>query len=217
MKRMLRHAIWAAVMAALSAEAWPAPARFVRFAVVWVTLMGLSAQLDRKAGRERLRRKTLRGTRELSPGEFTRSVRGDGLGVPYCPEPGLWGGRGETRHLRIRARDEPSHVLIAGDTGTGKSTLMHDFLCQIAAAPGGGGAVADGPALVFGGCHARAERGDVLLHPLYAGCPYWDLAGEVATDLDPPALAMSFLPDRAEGTRDFWDRAPREILAMLLE
>src|SRR5262249_32137701 len=73
------------------------------------------------------------------------------------------------------------------------------------------------PALEFWECHARPERGDVLLHPLSEDCPHWDLADEIQNPLLSKALSMSFLPSKEEGKADFWDQASQKILALLLQ
>jgi hypothetical protein len=241
-RRVIRYAIWSAVIALFVAalcpvpEGWPvALARCILLAALWTCGVALFVYLDGQAEKRRVSQKTVKGSRELAPEDFARKFRGDGLGIPYLADRrGRRGG--DRRYLRIRAKDEPCHVLIAGDTGAGKSALMHDFLCQIAAdrpegdeeaerglvpapwgtATGESVLVYD-PALEFWQRHARPDLGDILLHPASADCPYWDLADEIATPLDCSALAMSFLPDKVEGRPDFWDEAPRRILSFLLE
>ena len=70
------------------------------------------------------------------------------------------------------------------------------------------------PALEFWECHGRPE--DVLLHPRSADFPAWDLADEIRSPIDARAMATSFLPDRREGSPDFWDQAPHKLLSFLL-
>jgi hypothetical protein len=105
--------------------------------------------------------------------------------------------------------------MVTGDTRMGKSALMHFWLAEIAGRSTEP-VVAYDPALEFWEYHGRADRGDLLLHPCSADCPFWDLADEIKSPTDARALAKSFLPDRREGRPDFWDQAPQRLLAFLL-
>lgn len=159
-----------------------------------------------------------KGTRMLTPKEFSRAVNGDGVFIPCVLEKPWYlrvmPGGATTVPLRIRKSDEPVHMLIAGDSGTGKSALQHTLLLQIADRPTDRLAVYD-PSMEFWEHHGRKDRGDLLLHPLEDDCPYWDLAAEIRTPLDAAALAKSFIPDPVEGRTEFWQDAPRRILARL--
>src|SRR5262249_41872942 len=187
-------------------------------ALLWATLVTVALYLDHRAEFERLRRKTIRGTRLISPRRFARAIRGEGLGVPYLSNPGrlgrLLGQKPRRSYLRIRPRDEMAHVLLCGDTGMGKSVLIHNWLSQIRERKPPERALIYDPALEFWECHGRP--GDILLHPLSGACPFWDLADELRTSLDARAMTKSFLPDRKHGQPGFWDLAPQRLLGFLL-
>ncbi len=159
-----------------------------------------------------------KGTRMLTPKEFNRAVNGDGVFIPCILEKPWYlrvmPGGTTTVPLRIRKSEESVHMLIAGDSGTGKSALQHTLLLQLAGRPTDRVAVYD-PAMEFWNHHGQKHRGDILLHPLEDECPYWDIVSEIRNPLDAAALAKSFIPDAREGQVDFWDDAPRQILAEL--
>ena len=58
--------------------------------------------------------KTLEGTTQVSPTEFNRQVKGDGIGIPCTIN-------GKTEFLRIPANKERYHLTLVGDSGTGKT------------------------------------------------------------------------------------------------
>lgn len=161
-----------------------------------------------------------KGTRLVTPKEFGRLIKGDGLTV-YCRVQPAWFFRWlpwqqeQLIPLAIRQADETVHVLIAGDSGTGKSALQHTFLYQIGVRPKERAVVYD-PSLEFWERHGLPQRGDLLLHPLEAACPYWNIIEEIRNPLDAAALAKSLIPDTSEGKVDFWDFAPRQLLTQLL-
>lgn len=103
--------------------------------------------------------------------------------------------------LSIRKSDETVHVLIAGDSGTGKSALQHTFLQQIGDRSEDRSIVYD-PSLEFWEHHGCSSREDLLLHPLEDSCPYWNIIDEIRNPLDAAALAKSFILDTTEGKID---------------
>jgi hypothetical protein len=106
-------------------------------------------------------------------------------------------------------------VQVIADTRQGKSVLLHWFLHQIGERRLHRVACYDA-ALEFWERHGRGERGDVPLHPLSEGCPFWDVADEIESAADATQLAKSFLPNRDEARTEFWDQAPQRLLAFLL-
>jgi hypothetical protein len=177
-------------------------------AVVWVGVIGGAGWWSARERARAKARKVLRGTETLTAREFERRIRGDGLGIPHMEKK-------RVEYLRIRSADETEHVQVIGDTRQGKSVLLHWFLHQIGERRLHRVACYD-PALEFWERHGRAERGDLLLHPLSAECPFWDVADEIETAADATQLAKSFLPNRDEARTEFWDQAPQRLLAFLL-
>jgi hypothetical protein len=175
---------------------------------VWIAVIGGAGAWSSRERAKARARKVLRGTETLTAKEFEKRIRGDGLGIPHMEKQ-------RVEYLRIRSADETRHIQVAGDIGTGKSVLLHWFLHQIGERRMHRVACYD-PALEFWGRHGRAERGDVLLHPLDEGCPFWDVADEIENAADATQLAQSFLPNRDEARTEFWDMAPQRLLAFLL-
>ena len=163
--------------------------------------------------------KVTKGTRMVTPYAFNRHIKGDGVWIPTKLER-FWyhrlvpGTSPSMVPLKIRQSDEPVHMLISGDSGTGKSALQHTLLLQLAERQSDRVAIYD-PSQEFWEQHGNADRGDILLHPLETDCPYWDIVSEIRNPLDAAALAKSFIPDTVEGKVDFWDYAPRQLLTQL--
>jgi len=74
---------------------------------------------------------------------------------------------------------EANHILLMGDSGSGKSSAIRQILRQIAQR--GETAIVYDPALEFTPEFYSPERGDLILNPLDTRCPYWDIADEVST------------------------------------
>ena len=156
-----------------------------------------------------------KGTKLVKPSEFNRRIDGDGIGIPFVPDSYQWGkGKNKPNLLRIRAEDEPTHIMIVGDTGSGKSALQHSLLLQIRDRQNESAIVYD-PSLEFWKAHGDPEN-DYLLYPFSKDAPYWDITDEIANDAVATALANSFIPDKIEGRSDFWESSPRRLLKFLL-
>src|SRR5437867_387314 len=119
----------------------------------------------------------------------------------------------ERRRVRIPAQHETEHILIVGDAGTGKSSLLHQLLVQVQ--DRNETAIIYDPAMEYVPQFFNAERGDVILNPLDERMPYWDLAYELEDRDKAEAIARSLIPDRETQDR-FLVEAPRLILAHLL-
>ncbi len=155
-----------------------------------------------------------KGTRLISPKKFNSLIKGDGIGIPFdsslrrnnksTDEPSL---------MRIRASDHSSHMMILGDTGTGKSALQHTILRQIREETTDAAIIYD-PSAEFYRYHS--QKGDILLHPFAKDAPYWSITDEIQNNSDAQALAKSFIPDRVDGKPEFWELAPRKLLGFLL-
>lgn len=144
-----------------------------------------------------------KGTKILPPRSFNHVVQGDGLGIPH-----------KNTLLHIRAEDEATHIQVVGDTGTGKTALLHYFLHQIRERRNEQVIIYD-PSGEYWQVHSQPE--DIWLCPFSDNCPYWDLAGEITdTERLPQLLAKSFIRPESEGRVTFWERGARAIMAPLL-
>ena len=115
---------------------------------------------------------------------------------------------------RVPRRLESSHILLMGDTGAGKSSAIRQILGQVRAR--GESAIVYDPAMDFVGEFYSPERGDLILNPLDARCPYWSLGDEIDRPETAAAMAAAFLPEK-EYEKAFFTDSPRRILAHLLQ
>ena len=114
---------------------------------------------------------------------------------------------------RIPRRLESSHILLMGDTGSGKSSAIRQILRQVEGR--GESAIVYDPAMDFVGEFYSPARGDLILNPLDARCPYWGLGDEINRAETATAIAAAFLPEK-EYEKAFFTDGPRRILAYLL-
>ena len=117
------------------------------------------------------------------------------------------------RALRLPLAIEPNHILIMGDTGTGKSTLIRRILQQIEER--GETAIVYDPALDYTPEFYKPERGDAILNPLDQRMPYWSPGDELLHPAEALTLATSLFPDR-RNENPFFVEGPRKIFAHLL-
>ncbi len=114
----------------------------------------------------------------------------------------------ETGPLGPRPEErEAMHFLIVGDSGTGKSAAIRQMLSQIA--DRGEMAIVYDPALEYVPQFYRESRGDVILNPLDARCPFWTPGDEVPHEAEALTVAASLFPERGWENRFFVD-APRK-------
>ena len=140
---------------------------------VGVCLAGLLIAIPRDLARARERRhgRRLRGPELVTPAQFNRRVRADGIGFVQQRRCLFW-----TPRVRVPRRIESSHFLMMGDTGMGKSVLIRQLLQQLEAR--GETAIVYDPALEYTSEFYRPERGDVILNPLDVRSPYWSPGDE---------------------------------------
>jgi type IV secretory pathway TraG/TraD family ATPase VirD4 len=103
--------------------------------------------------------------------------------------------------------------MIMGDTGAGKSVLQRRVLTQVSER--GETAIVYDPALEYTPQFFNAARGDLVLNPLDARCPYWSPADEVIHEAEALTLATSLFPDKPH-ENTFFVEGPRKIFAHLL-
>lgn len=185
---------------------------------LWTALIvfgiGLLIVIPQDAARARARRhgRRLKGPELVTPARFNRRMHADGLGflqVPRRAERLL----GRQCWVSIPHAIESSHLLIMGDSGTGKSTLIRQILQQLQ--DRGDAAIVYDPALEYTPQFYRPERGDLILNPLDARSPSWSPGDEVRHDAEALTLATSLFPDR-HNENPFFVEGPRRIFAHLL-
>ncbi len=166
----------------------------------------------------------LRGPELVTTSEFnTKLGRSKGLmsylpdGVMFINEERTWADKlfrkNASRWARIPREREAMHFLIVGDSGMGKSAAIRQMLAQIWER--GEAAIVYDPAMEYLPQFYRESRGDVILNPLDARCPFWTPGDEVPHEAEALTLAASLFPDQGRENR-FFVEAPRKIFAHLL-
>lgn len=168
-------------------------------------------QLPFSVPRDLKRRKMLKYGRRLkgpvmmTPKEFNKAVEGQGLGLKTTEA---------KERMRIPTRAEAQHILLMGDTGTGKTTLIMQILMQIEER--GDAAIVYDPACEFVQRFYRKDRGDIILNPLDDRCPYWGPAEELRRKAEARAIAASLYQPTNDKKGEFFTETPQKIFAHLL-
>jgi type IV secretory pathway TraG/TraD family ATPase VirD4 len=181
--------------------------RIPRYAsyLLFVSLIAVGLYLDRADIIQRRQGQHVRGPQILTASEFNKARHGDGIGIIT---------NGTHREIiRLRRQDESLHFLIMGDTGTGKSVLIAQFLDQLRER--GDAVIVYDPAREFIIRHYDREHGDVLLNPLDRRSPYWDPSTELTHPSEALTIAKSLFPDKEMENR-FFTESSRKIFAYLL-
>jgi type IV secretory pathway TraG/TraD family ATPase VirD4 len=181
---------------------------------VVVLIAGLLIAIPRDVQWSRSRRhgRRLKGPELVSVGQFNRRARADGISFMQTPR---WVSKllGLQPALAIPRVIESSHLLIMGDSGTGKSALVRQLLSQLEER--GDTAIVYDPALEYTPQFYTPERGDMILNPIDARSPYWSPGDELRHEAEALTLATSLFPDRAN-ENPFFTEGPRRIFAHLL-
>jgi Type IV secretion-system coupling protein DNA-binding domain len=146
----------------------------------------------------------IKGPLLVSGREFSQALAGDGVGLVVD---------GEKKPLRIPRVAENKHILTVGDTGAGKSTIIRQILLQVAER--GHSAIIYDPACEFVQQFYDERRGDIVLNPLDARCPYWNPSDELRRKAEAKAIAVSLFQP-AGMTNRFFVESPQKIFAHLL-
>ena len=141
----------------------------------------------------------------LTPKEFNKAVRGEGIGFKTTEAKEL---------MRIPQRAEAQHIQLMGDTGAGKTTLIMQILRQIEGREHS--AIVYDPACEFVQRFYDKERGDIILNPLDARCPYWGPSEELRRRAEAKAIAASLYQPTNDKKGEFFTETPQKIFAHLL-
>src|SRR6266851_5600168 len=152
----------------------------------------------------------LRGLRLLAPREHNRQLNGDWLTRVQ---------NGRRRGIRLGSSVIPEakeceHFLITGSPGAGKSTLIRHTLLQVQERRQS--AIVIDPDCEFVQEFYNEARGDVVLNPLDARCPFWSPWLEFRDDsftMDAEAMAASLIRSQARTpTEEFFRESGRTLL-----
>jgi hypothetical protein len=177
--------------------------------------------------------RVLRGPEMMSPSEFHRAVMREfwrhplgelrawqatkmggnqahlGLGFKTTEMTGL---------MRIPPGKESQHFQMMGDTGAGKTTLIMQLLRQIR--DRGDVAIVYDPASEFVQRFYDKGRGDIILNPLDARCPFWSPAMEIESNQEATTISESLYQPSGgssnSSNKEFFYRTPAQIFAHLL-
>jgi Type IV secretion-system coupling protein DNA-binding domain len=180
-----------------------------------VVLMGgllVAIPKDVRWSRSRRHGRRLKGPELMSVHRFNRRTHGNGIRfvqVPHVAARLL----GIQPVLKIPRAIEASHILVMGDSGTGKSALIRQLLQQLEDRDDT--AIVYDPALEYTPQFYTPERGDVILNPIDARSPYWSPGDELRHEAEALTLATSLFPDRVN-ENPFFTEGPRRIFAHLL-
>jgi len=185
------------------------PLEMFRAPLVWggvVLLLELpfSVRKDLRRRLELRYGRRIKGPMLVSPRAFSRDLEADGIGFVV---------EGQKRPLRIPRAAENKHILTVGDTGAGKSTIIRQILFQVAERKHG--AIVYDPAGEFIQQFYDERRGDIVLNPLDARCPYWSPSDELQRKAEAKAIAVSLFQP-AGITNRFFVESPQKIFAHLL-
>lgn len=180
---------------------------------VLIVCLAVAIPKDNARAHERREGRRLKGPELVTPRVFNRRNRSDGIGFELTERTFMQRLFSVVPSLRLPLAIEPNHILIMGDTGTGKSTLIRRILLQIEER--GETAVVYDPALDYTPEFYRPERGDVILNPLDQRMPYWSPGDELRHPAEALTLASSLFPDR-RNENPFFVEGPRKIFAHLL-
>lgn len=157
---------------------------------------------DRRRSIQRRTGRRLKGAEQVSVRRF--SSGGDGLAFRQVSGP----------PVVIPRALETSHILLAGDTGTGKSRLIREVLGAVDRRDET--AIVYDPALEYVPEFYRPERGDVILNPVDVRAPYWTPGDEVLSDVEALTLATALIHEEETGAGQFFTTNSRLLLAYLL-
>ncbi len=173
-----------------------------------VLVVGIRSWWSSRSKHEDRHGRRTKGPELTSVFQWNRNRKADGIRLRLRSKAGLLG-----RSFRIPKQLESSHILLMGDTGSGKSNAIRQILRQVEQRAET--AIVYDPAGEFAQEFYRPERGDLILNPLDERCPYWNLESELYGHGTADAIAAAMLPEK-EFEKGFFTDAPRRVLARLL-
>ena len=180
---------------------WP----FIAGGVIFVGVIPFALWKDIERQKQLRYGRRLKGPEMMTPRQFNRIVKGDGIGLKV---------RCMRKLLRIPRYTEAQHIQIIGDTGAGKSALMFQLLRQVQER--NDSAIVYDPAREFVKRFYDPRRGDVILNPLDARCPYWGPSEELRSRSEAKALAVSLFQPPQDKRGEFFIESPQKIFAFLM-
>ena len=191
---------------------------FLGIVTLIVLVITIRRKLDSPKRHEERHGRRTKGPELVSAAEWNTRLQPDGLRLQLATSTllGHFQSRIPLLHgpsLGIRRNLESSHILIMGDSGSGKTSAMRQILRQVSSRQAV--AVVYDPALEFTPEFYSPARGDIILNPLDARCPYWDIAEESESDDANAAMAAALFPDK-EFEKDYFTDAPRRVFAFLM-
>jgi len=180
---------------------WPLLAGLVSF----LGLLVVAARKDVERLKEMKYGRLLKGPVLVSPKGFHQAVKGDGVGFQTVEFKQL---------MRIPQRAEGQHIELMGDSGTGKSRLIMQLLLQIQER--GHSAIVYDPACEYIQRFYDKDRGDIVLNPLDARCPYWGPSEELRRRAEAKTIAASLYQPTTDKKGEFFTETPQKIFAHLL-
>ena len=195
---------------------WDLSRRAVYCGLVFLLLLPWAMGQDRKAMHQLQEGRVRQGPVRVTRAEFNKLKRSDGVGFattdPLTVRERL--SNHPQRHMvRIPRREEQSHLLLLGDSGTGKSSLIRQLLPQIRAR--GESAIVYDPALEFTPQFYDPVQADLILNPVDERMPYWTPSDEVRYAPEALTVAHSLFPDKLH-ENPFFTEAARTIFAYLV-
>lgn len=148
-------------------------------------------------GRAKMQDRQLRGARLVAGTELATLVCQREEASPY-----------EIAGVPMRQKSETLHTLFAGAQGTGKSQQFFALMKQVRAR--GKRMIVYDPTGEFTQAFYR-EGKDILMNPLDARSPNWNVWQEIAKDYHYDNIANGLIPDPA-GSDPFWAHAGRMLL-----
>jgi Type IV secretion-system coupling protein DNA-binding domain len=206
-------------------ESWDFYRRPVYVSVAFFVLaLFVAVPKDRKRRLIWKHGRRLRGPELVTTAEFNEKLGKSKLmrvempdGIALINEEATWWDKlfhkNLSRWARVPRDREAMHFLIVGDSGTGKSAAIRQMLSQVWER--GEAAIVYDPAMEYLPQFYNEARGDVILNPLDARCPFWTPGDEVPHEAEALTLAVSLFPDQGRENR-FFVEAPRKIFAHLI-